>query len=98
MQFLRDQITSGPCNIDPDTLAVDDNCIFILDQDFFPSSSLMSVFNKGSVVDFCNDLTHVQYNPNKHNDMCETQSTWTVISRHPDFANDKLTHYKKNIL
>lgn len=45
------------------------------------------------VVDFCEDdqdLGHVYVAPNKHNAMCGSYSTWTVISRHPDFAMNKL--------
>jgi len=90
--IFRDQTTNGPCNIDPDTLTYDENCIFILDPDYLPSSSLMSLVNKDSVVEFCNDYTHIQWAPNKHNDMCNVDSVWSVISRHPDFANNKLTN------
>ena len=44
------------------------------------------------VVDFCRDdqeLGHVYGAPNKHNAMCGSASTWTIISNHPDFAFNK---------
>jgi len=94
MKFLRDRTTGGPCKNDPITGLLDDNCIFEIESS--PSSSLMSLVNMGSVVEFCNDVTHVAFNPNKHNDMCSGESVWSILSRHPDFANNKLTHMRRS--
>jgi len=88
VKTVRDQITLGQCNVS-DSLVPDNNCIFELNPDYSPSSSLMAISNKDSVVEFCTDSTHIEKNPNKQNTLCSGESVWTVMSRHPDFANNK---------
>ena len=40
--FYRDSITGGKCKVDSSTGAYDQRCVYILQRDFDPKSSLMS--------------------------------------------------------
>ncbi|XP_057365310.1 calcium-activated chloride channel regulator 4-like [Daphnia carinata] len=83
---------STKCKIDPKTQNYDKNCTFTFNKFYKPDTSLMSYHQLDSVVHFCKDdqqHAHKVENPTKHNTMCGGVSTWTVIMRSPDFANNK---------
>lgn len=49
-------------------------------------SSIMFAAEAPSVSMFCDEGTHDQYAPTKHNLICSKRSTFDIISNHPDFG------------
>ncbi|KAK3787610.1 hypothetical protein RRG08_034313 [Elysia crispata] len=83
--------------VDPQTGMYDENCVFspytlghhndnitasIMDRQFVPS-----------ITEFCNDdksdakRVHNYESPSRHNRLCGSRSTWSVIADSPDFVN-----------
>lgn len=54
-------------------------------------SSLMFAAEVPSVSMFCDEGTHDQYAPTKHNLICNRRSTFDIISNHPDFSVNTIT-------
>ncbi|GIY22466.1 calcium-activated chloride channel regulator 2 [Caerostris extrusa] len=61
------------------------------------TSSLMSRTDLPQVNHFCDDDSHPHNRniPTKHNSLCKLQSTWKIISQHPDFKFKPIKKMKK---
>lgn len=84
----------GPCSILPGG-QVNKECIFIPDMRTNEAkASVMYMPFIPSMEGFCDGSEHREHNtkaPTKHNTMCNYESTWSVISRHEDFQNNRVT-------
>ncbi|XP_046644860.1 calcium-activated chloride channel regulator 4-like [Daphnia pulicaria] len=82
------------CRVDPQTGLYDSNCTYSFTDQFKPESSIMSDYKMlPSAMHFCDDEEsslhkHNRQAPNKQNAVCDTESVWSVISRHADFAGN----------
>ncbi|KAG7160312.1 Calcium-activated chloride channel regulator 4-like [Homarus americanus] len=65
------------------------DCRFFADKVQAANSSLLSYpfISSDSVVEFCDETTHLRNVPNKQNVMCRGQSVWKVMLQHDDFKN-----------
>ncbi|CAK6441306.1 unnamed protein product [Pipistrellus nathusii] len=75
------------CKIDPKTKLYEKNCQFFPDKDQTEEISIMFMQSITSVVKFCNEKNHNREAPNLQNKLCESRSTWEVISSSEDFKN-----------
>ncbi|XP_046645406.1 calcium-activated chloride channel regulator 1-like [Daphnia pulicaria] len=82
------------CHVDPQTGLYDSNCTYSFTDQFRPGSSIMSDYRMlKSAMHFCDDEEsslhkHNREAPNQHNAVCDTQSVWSVITRHIDFVEN----------
>ncbi|KZS12185.1 Calcium-activated chloride channel regulator 2 [Daphnia magna] len=82
------------CGVDPQTGLYNSNCMYSFTNTFKPTSSIMSDNRMlSSATHFCDDdpsslHKHNREAPNKQNAVCDTQSVWSVISKHADFAGN----------
>ncbi|XP_002741338.2 calcium-activated chloride channel regulator 1-like [Saccoglossus kowalevskii] len=70
--------------------------LFEKDCYFFPNlytnkipASVMFLQYIHSVDKYCDDSMHNREAPNKHNAICQGQSTWSVILQHPDWVDNE---------
>uniref|UniRef100_A0A0N8E3Y3 Calcium-activated chloride channel regulator 4, 30 kDa form n=1 Tax=Daphnia magna TaxID=35525 RepID=A0A0N8E3Y3_9CRUS len=83
------------CGVDPQTGLYDSNCMYSFPDTFKPTSSILSDNRMlSSAAHFCDDdpsslHKHNREAPTKQNAVCDTQSVWSVISKHADFAGNK---------
>ena len=85
---MEDVVTGGACNIDENTGLPDINCIPVIGTNNAIKSSIMALPFLRENDQFCDDTEVLMHNsdiPNKHNDMCNQQSTFQVIKKHEDF-------------
>ncbi|XP_054577005.1 calcium-activated chloride channel regulator 4-like [Eptesicus fuscus] len=75
------------CKIDPKTKLYEKNCQFFPEKDQIEEISIMFMQGITSVVKFCNEGNHNREAPSLQNKMCESRSTWEVISNSEDFKN-----------
>lgn len=75
------------CKIDPKTKLYEKNCQFFPDKDQTEKTSIMFMQSITSAVKFCNEESHNREAPSPQNKMCESRSTWEVISNSEDFKN-----------
>ncbi|KAK4015728.1 hypothetical protein OUZ56_030702 [Daphnia magna] len=82
------------CGVDPQTGLYNSNCMYSFTNTFKPTSSIMSDNRMlSSATHFCDDdpsslHKHNREAPTKQNAVCDTQSVWSVISKHADFAGN----------
>ncbi|KAI9556636.1 hypothetical protein GHT06_016426 [Daphnia sinensis] len=82
------------CGIDRQTGLYDSNCMYSFPDTFKPTSSIMSDNRMlSSAAHFCDDdpsslHKHNREAPTKQNAVCNSQSVWSVISKHADFAGN----------
>ncbi|KAF5285903.1 hypothetical protein FQA39_LY04364 [Lamprigera yunnana] len=60
-------------------------------------TSIMFAAEAPSVTMFCDEGTHNQYAPTKHNMICNRRSTYDVISNHPDFSVNTISTNHQSI-
>nr|XP_053637251.1 LOW QUALITY PROTEIN: calcium-activated chloride channel regulator 4-like [Cherax quadricarinatus] len=83
------RVSYSGCRYASDNLP-DGNCRFHPDDNQTATSSLMSYpfILSNSIIEFCDRNTHLYESPNKQNDKCQGLSTWQVMEKHQDFANN----------
>uniref|UniRef100_A0A667HSJ2 Calcium-activated chloride channel regulator 1 n=2 Tax=Lynx canadensis TaxID=61383 RepID=A0A667HSJ2_LYNCA len=79
--------TTRGCRIDSKTKLYEKDCQFFPDKDQTEKASIMFMQGINSVVEFCNKKNHNQEAPSLQNKMCNSRSTWEVISNSEDFKN-----------
>ncbi|XP_069498843.1 calcium-activated chloride channel regulator 1-like [Ambystoma mexicanum] len=79
------------CTSDPQTAPYNKGCMFLPDKHQSATASIMYMQALASVIAFCNASTHNAEAPTLQNRMCNSQSTWEVIMRSPDFNNSRPT-------
>ncbi|EFX75018.1 hypothetical protein DAPPUDRAFT_323732 [Daphnia pulex] len=70
-------------HVDPQTGIYDSNCTYSFTDQFRPGSSIMSDYRMLKSFH-----KHNREAPNQHNAVCDTQSVWSVITRHIDFVEN----------
>ncbi|XP_029473516.1 calcium-activated chloride channel regulator 1 [Rhinatrema bivittatum] len=75
------------CKYDQSTGLYEEGCTFVPDKNQATKASIMYMQALSEVVEFCNKSTHNPDAPNLHNRICNSESTWDVIMRSPDFKN-----------
>ncbi|XP_036112336.1 calcium-activated chloride channel regulator 4 isoform X1 [Molossus molossus] len=75
------------CKINSTTQLYEKNCQFFPDKEQIEKTSIMFMQSIDSVVEFCNEKNHNRDAPNLQNKMCQSRSTWEVISISEDFKN-----------
>ncbi|KAM5268437.1 calcium-activated chloride channel regulator 4-like [Hipposideros larvatus] len=75
------------CRIDPKTKLYEKGCQFFPDKVQTVKTSIMFMQGIDSVIEFCNKKTHNREAPSPQNKMCNSKSTWEVISNSQDFKN-----------
>uniref|UniRef100_A0A0P5N6L4 Calcium-activated chloride channel regulator 4, 30 kDa form n=1 Tax=Daphnia magna TaxID=35525 RepID=A0A0P5N6L4_9CRUS len=89
-----DFVVDYGCGVDRETGIYDSNCTYSFANSFKPTSSILSDNRMlSSAVHFCDDdpsslHRHNREAPTKQNAVCNTQSVWSVISKHADFASN----------
>ncbi|KAK4015731.1 hypothetical protein OUZ56_030705 [Daphnia magna] len=89
-----DFVVDYGCGVDRKTGLYDSNCTYSFANSFKPTSSILSDNRMlSSAVHFCDDdpsslHRHNREAPTKQNAVCNTQSVWSVISKHADFAGN----------
>ncbi|KAF0872920.1 CLCA4 regulator, partial [Crocuta crocuta] len=79
--------TTRGCRIDSKTKLYEKDCQFFPDKDQTEKASIMFMQGINSVVEFCNKENHNREAPSLQNKMCNSRSTWEVISNSEDFKN-----------
>ncbi|XP_059504093.1 calcium-activated chloride channel regulator 1-like [Stegostoma tigrinum] len=79
----------SPCATDPKSGLPKQNCAFYPEKSQTASSSIMFIQALSNVTKFCDDRTHNPEAPNMQNKMCNSRSTWDVISKSQDFRNNR---------
>ncbi|CAH1245746.1 CLCA1 [Branchiostoma lanceolatum] len=87
--------TGSPCRLDPGTGVYESECRFYPDeQTNRATGSYMFMHFLSQVTSFCHSdpagdplSYHNREAPNKHNSLCQGQSAWDVMTKHPDFAH-----------
>ncbi|XP_002741339.1 calcium-activated chloride channel regulator 1-like [Saccoglossus kowalevskii] len=82
--------TYKPCRKNKKTGLYGKDCVFYpnLNKNTMPASIMFMQFLE-SVDKYCDDSTHNREAPNKHNAICQGQSTWSVILQHPDWVDNE---------
>merc|ERR1719209_2798092 len=78
----------GDCSYDRGTGLPDSNCQFTVTGPSSLESSAMALPQLRHIGHFCKDTESHLHNPllaNRHNELCNSKSVWTVISEHSDF-------------
>ncbi|XP_004679593.1 PREDICTED: calcium-activated chloride channel regulator 4 [Condylura cristata] len=76
-----------PCRIDSKTKLYEKDCQFFPDQDQRETASIMFMQSINSINEFCTEKNHNREAPTLQNKMCNSRSTWEVISMSEDFKN-----------
>ena len=87
---MVDAVSGNGCRMDEETGLPDYNCIPVLGENVTVDSSIMAIPYLEGNDQFCDDsedLYHRADIPTKHNDICDSRSTFNVILSHPDFSN-----------
>uniref|UniRef100_A0A8C5R7P5 VWFA domain-containing protein n=1 Tax=Leptobrachium leishanense TaxID=445787 RepID=A0A8C5R7P5_9ANUR len=79
--------TTRPCNFDFITGLYEDGCLFIPDKNQFTTQSIMYMQALSSVSEFCDASNHNIEAPTLQNRMCNSQSTWDIISDSSDIKD-----------
>ncbi|XP_046506785.1 calcium-activated chloride channel regulator 4-like, partial [Equus quagga] len=79
-------ITRG-CKINSKTKLYEKDCQFFPEKDQTEKASIMFMQAINSVVEFCKENNHNREAPSLQNKMCNSRSTWEVISNSEDFKN-----------
>lgn len=82
------KLEGGPCDITEGNDIDLKNCTFIPFDDNEVKASLMFKPYVPSIFKFCDEYSHNAVAPNKHNEMCNSESVWTVVKRHADFQSN----------
>lgn len=85
------KLDGGPCDITEGNDIELGNCTFIPFDDNEVKASLMFKPYVPSIFKFCDEYSHNEVAPNKHNELCNSESVWTVIKRHTDFQSNPPT-------
>ncbi|KAF5923590.1 hypothetical protein HPG69_010985, partial [Diceros bicornis minor] len=75
------------CRIDSKTKLYEKDCLFFPDKDQTEKASIMFMQGIDSIIEFCNEKNHNREAPSLQNKMCNSRSTWEVISNSEDFKN-----------
>uniref|UniRef100_A0A8C5R717 VWFA domain-containing protein n=1 Tax=Leptobrachium leishanense TaxID=445787 RepID=A0A8C5R717_9ANUR len=75
--------TPRPCNINYITGLLEDGCVFIPDKNQFATESIMYM----QVSEFCDASNHNIEAPTLQNHVCNSRSTWDVISDSSDIKS-----------
>ncbi|XP_057570833.1 calcium-activated chloride channel regulator 4 [Hippopotamus amphibius kiboko] len=79
-------VTRG-CKTDSKTKLYEKDCQFFPDKYQTEKTSIMFMQGIDSVAEFCNEKNHNREAPSLQNKMCNSRSTWEVISNSEDFTN-----------
>uniref|UniRef100_M3Y174 Chloride channel accessory 4 n=1 Tax=Mustela putorius furo TaxID=9669 RepID=M3Y174_MUSPF len=79
--------TIRACRIDSETKLYEKDCQFFPDKEQTEKATIMFMRDINSVVEFCNKENHSRGAPSLQNKMCNSRSTWEVISNCEDFKN-----------
>ncbi|XP_004442976.1 PREDICTED: calcium-activated chloride channel regulator 4 [Ceratotherium simum simum] len=79
--------TARGCRIDSKTKLYEKDCLFFPDKDQTEKASIMFMQGIDSIIEFCNEKNHNREAPSLQNKMCNSRSTWEVISNSEDFKN-----------
>uniref|UniRef100_A0A8C3WT15 Calcium-activated chloride channel regulator 1 n=1 Tax=Catagonus wagneri TaxID=51154 RepID=A0A8C3WT15_9CETA len=73
------------CKIDANTKLYEKDCQFFPDKYQTEKTSIMFMQGINSIIEFCNEKNHNREAPCLQNKMCNSRSTWEVISSSEDF-------------
>nr|XP_008527927.1 PREDICTED: calcium-activated chloride channel regulator 4-like [Equus przewalskii] len=82
-----DSCVTRACRIDSKTKLYEKDCQFFPEKDQTEKASIMFMQGIDSVVEFCKENNHNREAPSLQNKMCNSRSTWDVISNSEDFKN-----------
>ncbi|XP_063282257.1 calcium-activated chloride channel regulator 1-like [Pelobates fuscus] len=83
----RNQDTGGNCNFDVTTGLYEEGCVFLPNQKQFAMESIMYMQSLSSVTEFCDASNHNIEAPSLQNRICNSRSTWDVISNSADIKS-----------
>jgi len=89
--YEQDLVTQGQCTYSQETGLPDHNCYYYVTEQTMATSSIMSLPYLSQNTQFCDsteDHLHDRDLPTKQNLYCDGQSTWDVIMKSPDFAEN----------
>ncbi|XP_067949142.1 calcium-activated chloride channel regulator 3A-1-like isoform X2 [Watersipora subatra] len=91
---MRHRVTGANCKIDPKTSLPESDCRYYPDRAATSAeSSFMYYHYLPSVESFCDDnqfnyeSIHNIEAPSRHNRLCQSRSSWSVMNDSPDFKN-----------
>ncbi|XP_070448254.1 calcium-activated chloride channel regulator 4-like [Equus przewalskii] len=82
-----DSCITRECKINSKTKLYEKDCQFFPEKDQTEKASIMFMQAINSVVEFCKENNHNREAPSLQNKMCNSRSTWDVISNSEDFKN-----------
>ncbi|XP_075688592.1 calcium-activated chloride channel regulator 1-like [Rhinoderma darwinii] len=83
----EDSCSLRECNVDSTTGLYEQGCLFLLEKVQNVQESIMYSAALPSTTSFCNDINHNIESPSLQNRMCNSRSSWDIISNSTDIIS-----------